>query len=311
MPLFSSQTSGLDALIRRPPDSLWQRLCDQPYVTIGELLRQRLLTPMPPQPLRDPVDVVCVSDTHGREFSLPRGDILVHAGDLTQSGSCSELQAALDWLQAQPHAVKVVVAGNHDVFLDSQKDSKDSEEQNEMERTALFADRPGLIYLHDSSVTVKSPNGRRLLIHGSPHTPQQGNWGFQYPRAKNVWGNNRIPDNVDILVTHGPPRAHLDLGFGCEHLLQELWRARPRLHVCGHIHAAAGTEFLNFDDIQKSYERLLVEKSLWRLCLFLWCCAVDMLRGRRAVEAKTVIVNAAMIGGIRDELRREAVVITI
>jgi hypothetical protein len=46
-------------------------------------------------PLTSPIAIVCISDT-----SVPDGDILIHARDLTQSGSFKELQTALTWLPA-------------------------------------------------------------------------------------------------------------------------------------------------------------------------------------------------------------------
>src|SRR5690242_16572388 len=61
---------------------------------------------------------VCVSDTHNTFPSLPRGDVLIHAGDLTNQGSLSELRKAIDWLEKADFEVKIVVAGNHDVTLD-------------------------------------------------------------------------------------------------------------------------------------------------------------------------------------------------
>ncbi|KAL2177257.1 uncharacterized protein P884DRAFT_270139 [Thermothelomyces heterothallicus CBS 202.75] len=72
----------------------------------------------------DAVSVVCVSDTHNSQPVLPDGDVLIHAGDLTQSGSLRELQAALDWLRAQLHPVKIVVAGNRDLLLDARCDGR-------------------------------------------------------------------------------------------------------------------------------------------------------------------------------------------
>lgn len=51
---------------------------------------------------------VCVSDTHNAQPKLPNGEILIHAGDLTQSGSLQEIQKTVDWLRSQPHAIKIV-----------------------------------------------------------------------------------------------------------------------------------------------------------------------------------------------------------
>lgn len=45
--------------------------------------------------------------------------MVVHAGDFTQSGSFQELQAALTWLRAQTHPTKIVIAGNHELLLNS------------------------------------------------------------------------------------------------------------------------------------------------------------------------------------------------
>ena len=61
------------------------------------------------------VRFVCISDTHnhspGEGFTLPKGDVLVHAGDLTNQGSFEELKKAVDWLQKADFRVKIVVAG--------------------------------------------------------------------------------------------------------------------------------------------------------------------------------------------------------
>ena len=57
----------------------------------------------------------------------------------------------------------------------------------------------------------------------------------------------RIPEGLDILVTHGPPLGILDQApgserhEGCPELMQAVLQAKPRLHVFGHIHAGFGT----------------------------------------------------------------------
>lgn len=59
---------------------------------------------------------VCVSDTHnagpGAAFKLPRGDVLVHAGDMTNQGSYSELKKTIQWLEEADFEAKIVVAGD-------------------------------------------------------------------------------------------------------------------------------------------------------------------------------------------------------
>lgn len=69
-------------------------------------------------PTSNAIRIVCISDTHNLQPELPDGDLLLHAGDLSQRGSFDEIQAQLDWLNAQPHKQKIVIAGNHDLLLD-------------------------------------------------------------------------------------------------------------------------------------------------------------------------------------------------
>jgi len=54
---------------------------------------------------------VCISDTHNTIPSLPQGHVLIHAGDLTNQGSYSELRKAIKWIDAADFEVKIVIAG--------------------------------------------------------------------------------------------------------------------------------------------------------------------------------------------------------
>ncbi|KAJ3794065.1 Metallo-dependent phosphatase [Lentinula aff. detonsa] len=240
------------------------------------------------------IRVVCISDTHGYHDEippLPSGDILIHAGDLTQSGTPQELGKALGWFSEQPHQYKVYIAGNHDRAL------------SESDIFTTLPSFPNLIYLEETSATV-TINGRKLHIYGSPLTPKHGSWAFQYEREAAEW--SAIPLDTDILVTHGPPAHHLDLnGTGCRGLLDALWRVRPTLHVFGHIHAARGVERLDWSDAQASYDRICSGIGNWKDLVRLLFGALQ-----RGVH-RTVLVNAASLGGFRDEQRRGAIVVDI
>lgn len=70
----------------------------------------------PPQIMRRKTRFVCVSDTHGNTpsaagFKLPPGDVLIHAGDLTNKGGLTELRRTMDWIAEADFEVKIVVAG--------------------------------------------------------------------------------------------------------------------------------------------------------------------------------------------------------
>lgn len=197
--------------------------------------------------------IVCISDTHlsheAGKIQIPDGDILIHAGDGTLEGSVREIQVFLRWLKGFHHRHKIFIAGNHD---------------------RLFEQDPGLArslvprsitYLQDEAVVVDG-----LRIHGSPWQPEFMGWAFNLPRGPRLrekW--KRIPEGVDILVTHGPPAGILDQPphgehVGCADLREAVERLQPKLHVFGHVHHGHGmskigaTTFVNASVWDESFE---------------------------------------------------------
>jgi Icc-related predicted phosphoesterase len=290
----------MDALLRRRPPTTLERFLENPLLFLARILYLPG-TERPPQldlGKGTPICVVCISDTHSHHSelsSLPEGDILVHAGDLTHSGTPEELRSALQWLSDQPFAHKIFIAGNHDHALTDES----------LAREELLIAFPDLVYLQESSVEI-SVRGRTLHIYGSPLTPKHGSWPFQYPRHEPQQANwSAVPAQTDILITHGPPAHHLDNGLGCTNLLAAVWRVRPALHVCGHIHAARGVEHLYWSRAQAAYERICMRAGGW------WDLLLIVL-GRWTIEgATTTLVNAASLGGFRDDERRGALCVTI
>ena len=204
------------------------------------------------------VRIVCISDTHnaapGEGYTLPKGDVLIHAGDLTNNGQPSELDKALTWLRGAKYEVKIVVAGNHDLALDEGYGNK-SNEAVELRRS-LREDNE-IIYLEHESVKVNI-KGAEISIFGSPFSIQVSGgkqWAFQYPpsQAAKLWSAGSIPSDTAILVTHTPPIGHLDASEhwtrgGCPALLGALLRTRPLLHVCGHCHEGRGGRVIRWED---------------------------------------------------------------
>jgi hypothetical protein len=110
-----------------------------------------------------------------------------------------------------------------------------------------------------SSGISGSPRTRQVRIYGTPHTPASGQraFGFQYDPAEEDMWIDKIPPDTDILLTHGPPKFHLDLFLGCHHLLRDIWRARPGVVVFGHIHSGHGEKLMVYDSVQHWYEKIL------------------------------------------------------
>lgn len=201
--------------------------------------------------------IVCLSDTHNcnEQIDVPDGDILIHSGDATTVGSVEQVKAFSDWFGGLPHGHKVFVAGNHDWLF---------ERNNAFARTLL--DRK-ITYLQDSSVEIEG-----LKIYGSPWQPRFFDWAFNLMRGPELavkW--KLIPDDIDILITHGPPNGILDAvprqwGIdytGCEELRKRVEQitafGRLKLHVFGHIHCGYGTaehfgiKFVNASTCDEQY----------------------------------------------------------
>jgi predicted phosphohydrolase len=184
--------------------------------------------------------LVFISDTHNQhDFEVPEGDILVHCGDLTTMGTFSQVLNALTWVAELPFKDRVVIAGNHDfLFQNSQ----------EMGKTAVLQAKGHvktgqLHYLQDSGIEIEG-----LRFWGSPWTPRFYDWAFQlgheHPADKH-W--DRVPERVDVLITHGPPRGILDMtprgeAVGDEALFWALRNGdiKPKIHAFGHIHHCGG-----------------------------------------------------------------------
>ena len=179
--------------------------------------------------------LVLIGDTHNFHHRMPRppaGDVIIHAGDLTSGGTLEEIRSFFEWFMALPHQRKIVIAGNHDFGF---------------ERTAAHAEAlvpPNVTYLRDSGAEIGG-----LKVWGSPWQPWFGNWAFNLQRGPAIaakWA--LIPDDVDVLVTHGPPHGVLDETIdypparaGCEALADRVAQlGQLRLHVFGHIHEGYG-----------------------------------------------------------------------
>ncbi|KAH9848767.1 Metallo-dependent phosphatase-like protein [Lenzites betulinus] len=293
---------GASAVYKNGIPSLWEHFRHAPAQCITQRLYEAYAKLRPTATfngrtqLTPVIRVVCISDTHGAHLSLPPlppGDILVHTGDLSTSGTEKQIRAALKWLAAAPHQHKVFIAGNHDLAL-----------AHPPTRDAILADYPTLTYLENSSATLEF-YGRSVNIYGTPCTLKRGETGaFQYKDDKRwLWWLYNIPSETHILLTHGPPLHHRDVaGLGCRHVLAALWRIRPVLHVFGHIHAGRGVEHARFASLQIRYERSVRGKDNWMATLgLMWALLWERLFGLSQKEpmfrlrTHSLLVNASSV----------------
>ncbi len=182
--------------------------------------------------------IVCVSDTHGyhRRAVVPDGDILVHGGDLTRHGSLEDVDDFNAWLGSLPHKHKVVICGNHDWCF----------QKTPAEARARITNA---IYLEDEGCEIEG-----LKFYGSPWTPLFFDWAFMLSEVELFEKWALIPAGLDVLITHGPPHGILDVTnrnelAGSVTLIERVRTTKPRLHVFGHIHEAAG----RYDDADTTF----------------------------------------------------------
>lgn len=205
------------------------------------------------------------SDLHNKYpgiESLPGGDIFIISGDMTSIGSYKETDKFCKWFNdLSGYTYKIFIAGNHDLgFENSPKLIRD-----------LVSTYSDIIYLQDQSLTLEK-NGKTIKIWGSPYTPYFNNWAFNIPRGSDIMVDkwNEIPEDTDILITHGPPYGILDIpGFphmaqnlGCEILLNRILEIKPKIHIFGHIHGGYGyinknsTHFINASILNENYSKV-------------------------------------------------------
>jgi len=177
---------------------------------------------------QESLTIVVISDTHElhREVDIPAGSLLIHCGDLSMlSRSLRAIHDFNDWLGELPHRHRILVPGNHDRFAEDPSNRK------------LISNATVLI---NEGIEVEG-----LRIWGIPITPV-GPAFCERSAEERRRIYSRVPNETDVLISHGPPRGILDRSPGSsfhsgdQELLDAVTRVKPRLHVFGHIHGAHG-----------------------------------------------------------------------
>jgi len=205
--------------------------------------------------------IVCISDTHSLQHNmlheLPKGDVLIHAGDISNKGEERDVTEFIHWFQnIEGFDTKIFIAGNHDFCFErvNQPHHKGDYDwlHNLMAPENLA--QSDVTYLEDNFMTIEDPEfSRPIKFYGSPWQPYFHDWAFNLPRLGEEMEKKwlMIPDDTDVLITHGPPNGILDLvnnwrqpfqNVGCELLRFHVERVKPSLNVFGHIHEGYGVK---------------------------------------------------------------------
>lgn len=180
--------------------------------------------------------ILAISDTHGfhdqfLDSDFKDLDMIIFAGDCSNTMSpainANEVTKFLNWYDDIPVKYKIMIAGNHCTSIEY-----GLIKPNQYHKS--------IIYLEHESINIEGIN-----IFGSPYTPRYGAWSFMKDKGKLDPYWEQIPENTDILVTHGPPKGILDLSrnrndelefCGDKELLNHVYRVKPKHHIFGHIH---------------------------------------------------------------------------
>ncbi|KAJ7248843.1 Metallo-dependent phosphatase [Mycena haematopus] len=223
---------------------------------------------------------VLISDTHGRTFPVPDGDVLLHSGDLTRSGTLNDLRQIMTWLYALPHPIKIIIAGNRDFPLDRKwydinwpqtgrhgnKPTWEPPESIFELLTGPDAVAANIVYLQDQVYRFRTrPGGREWSVYGSPPRCRPPVRAFAYHESDAEALVATFP-STDLLLTHCPPHDVLDFTnraerAGCPALAARLPTLRPRLHVFGHIHEARGAHVHLWARSDRPNQELSVEEG--------------------------------------------------
>lgn len=168
--------------------------------------------------------IVLIADTHGKFPKLPNGDVLIHAGDATMRGTQEEIEQFDAWLGTLKFEHILFTPGNHDFLF---------EKFNILKNATVLLNK---------GIEISG-----IKFWASPYTRTKFNWAFMKSDEElaKIW--KYIPDNVDILITHGPPMGILDRTIskenaGSQSLLDRSRTVKPKIHVFGHIHETYGEE---------------------------------------------------------------------
>ncbi len=189
-----------------------------------------------------------ISDTHMNhdKLQIPDGvDIVVHSGDATNYldpyRNEAEMRAFIDWFATLPIKYKIFVPGNHDTSIEKGLIQQDLIESRK------------ITLLLDRRVVIEG-----ISFWGSPWTPRYGNWAWMVDRGTINRKWDRIPEDVDVLITHGPPYGVLDATYnhhnkvelvGCSALAKRVAKLNLKLMLFGHVHSC--------DDIRNAGTRIV------------------------------------------------------
>jgi predicted phosphodiesterase len=209
------------------------------------------------------------------KHELPKGDVLIHAGDISNRGGEVDVTNFIYWFQnIEGFDTKIFIAGNHDFCFERVNEPHHKGDYDWLNHLMASENlsQSNVTYLQDDFITIESSEfSRPIKFYGSPWQPWFYDWAFNLPRLgtelQAKW--SFIPEDTDVLITHSPPNGYGDLvnnwrqpntHVGCECLINRIGQINPIVNVFGHIHEGYGvytndkTTFVNASTCTAAYE---------------------------------------------------------
>lgn len=207
--------------------------------------------------------IIAISDLHGYlppADELPEGDVLCICGDISplriqrDTNRCVAWFAGafLPWTDTLPYRRVIFIGGNHDFFLAdlhnkgverlgvmySDKEVEDILMPEGLKKTHKVT------YLFDSMCRVDN-----VSFYGTPWIADLSHWAFYMDNENLQKAYDKIPEQVDVLITHMPPRVN-DVGtvlqrsqfntganYGSQALADAISKRDIKYSISGHVHS--------------------------------------------------------------------------
>ena len=211
--------------------------------------------------------IVSTADLHGElEFKLPSGDILTISGDICPVRGSHSPTTQMYWLKNHflPWCDKLIkdsifkhvvfISGNHDFVF---------KKVTTITSGDFYMNLPNNVhYLFDAGVEIEG-----IKIYGTPWTPTFGNWAYMCSEDILDQIYSKIPEGLDILLSHGPAYGWNDTilkgpykpdvieHIGSKSLRKHIIRSKVKHFLYGHIHECSHIPLI-IPHINKNIERV-------------------------------------------------------
>lgn len=195
------------------------------------------------------IKVCVISDGHGYLPKLESCELVLICGDMiplnrqlyTDSTYKWYRNTFKEWANSLDCKKVIFIAGNHELSLPNYYNTYKE----------LFPDMEKITYLCNEEYVYTGSDGNVYKIFGTPYCKIFGNWAFMLPDSELEEKYSKIPENLDILITHDAPYGVSDIllqkeckwangeHIGNKPLAKAILEKVPKIVCHGHLHSTS------------------------------------------------------------------------